>query len=510
VLLLGLVCTNVASLLVARAIARQREIAVRLALGASRARLMLQLFTESVLLALIGGGLGVAGVYWALGFVRRFPVSDIVDLAPDWRVLLVALLVSLVSAVLFGAAPVLQSLRTDVRSALGSGTVTGDRSRLRGVLITAQVAMSCVLILLAVTSTRGVRTQVHANPGVPLAGLISGRLNLRALEYDTVRRRLYATQVPEIIASTPGVNAVATTTLIPFGAVYTRMTLRLPDGVEPIVERNTVSVDYFRVLRVRVLEGRVFDERDRAGATPVGVVNRTLRRTHPQAGPGTIVDVGRDQYVQIVGVVDDIQYHDMAERPRPLLYLAAEQANAEDLFASLVIAVTPGAEEAMAGELRRRIGDRFPDLVPPRLLSLHDRLELETLAQRIAARVALGIGAVELVLAGVGLYGLLLFALLTRMREVGVRLALGAAPRVASWTVLKGGLRHAALGTVIGLALGVPASMAAKSAIPGVRETDLLPYVIAAATVACAAVLAALVPALRAARVQPAAALRVD
>lgn len=513
VLLVGFVvllaCTNVAALLLGRAAGRESEVAVRLTLGATRGRLIRQLLTESVLLAAIGGTMSFIGLLWTLSIVRRLPVADLFDLRADGRVLLAAISISLVCALLFGLAPAWRSSRVDLRSGFtGAGTV--QRNRMRGALIALQIAVSSVLILLALSAVRGVRSYVGSDPGVALNGLVAMHIDTRVFGDDSVRSNAYAAQVRELLASAPGIQRSASTVLVPLGDSNTGAELQLPGGVERVVEVNTVGRDFFATVGVSPLRGRVFDATDRRGTAPVAVVNPAFLQRFGADLLGRLVQLSEVAGIQIVGLVPEIHYHDPRLPARPLIYLLDEQVPWGSSRQRFLLRVAPGTERAIAAELRQRLRQRFPDLVPPIIESMRDHTARQTLPHRIAGRVALGIGGVELALAAVGLYGLLLFALLARRREIGVRLALGATPRQASWAVMRDGLKYAAIGTVGGIVVAIPASRIAEQGLPGASSSDPAPYIVAMSTVLVAAALAAYLPARKAGRVQPATALRHD
>jgi predicted permease len=530
VLLLVVICANVASLLLARAIARRREIAVRVSLGATRARLVSQMLTESLVLALLGTSLGGLGLVWAASVAQRHPMLGSFDLRPDGRVLAVTIALAVTSALLFGSAPVLHSLRTDVRSALGSGSTSLGRSRLRGALIGGQIAVACLLILAAASVAKAVQRRTTVDPGVSTDALVVVQVSRSASSVDAADAEL-ARQVQELIESTPGVRGVASTTLLPLGNIRTGLRIRLPSAGEQLVERSTVSPDYFATVGVGLLEGRFLEPGDQTTEASVVVVNRAFRNAFPSVGPGSLVELdvpepfrttegaAREVFsrstsmtttrLQIVGVVEDVLYHSSGEPATPLLYQVGPETFSVRTQ-SLVVSVSPGAAALVASELRGRMRDRFPDTVPPQVIPLADLISAQSLPQRIGARVALGVGAVELLLAAAGLYGLLLFVLTSQTRELGIRLALGARASQAGWAVLRAGLRYALMGAALAILFGVVGLEAAVRLQPGVFESGPEPFLVATSAVLLAVAAASLVPAWRAARVRPAAALREE
>ncbi|MEX2282882.1 MAG: ABC transporter permease [Gemmatimonadota bacterium] len=505
-----LACTNVAALMLGRAAGRENEIAVRLTLGATRARLVQQLLTESVLIAAIGGTLSFLGLLWTLSLIRRQYLTDLIDLSPDWRVVLVAVGVSLLCALVFGLAPVLQSRRVDLRSRFG-GTATVQRNRMRGVLIALQVAIASVLILLASSAVRGVRAYVASDPGIELDGLVAMEIDTRLFGDDTARRSVYLTQVRELLTGLPAVKSAASTVLLPLGDGNTGAYVDFPSGEERVVvEVNTVGADFFATVGVLPLRGRAFQPTDRRGSAPVAVVNRAFLQRYGGALFGGVVKVEEQAGIQIVGVVPEIHYHDPRAAAQPLIYLVDEQVPWGSSRRRFLLRVAPGNERLVANELRRELLQRFPDLVIPSIAPMRDHTARQTMPHRMAGRVALGIGGVELALASIGLYGLLVFALFARRREIGVRLALGATAHEASWAVMRDGVRYAAFGSAAGILLAIPATFIVQQAIPGARVSDPAPFIVAMVSVLAVVGVAAYLPARKAGQVQPADALRHD
>ncbi|MGH7470137.1 MAG: ABC transporter permease [Longimicrobiales bacterium] len=507
VFILLLACTNVAALLLGRAVGRQSEVALRLTLGASRARLLRQLLTESLFLALLGSALSFAGLLWIISYARRVRFADIFDLRPDGRVLLAALVAAVLCALAFGLAPALQSLRVDLRSRL-TGTSTVQRNRLRGALIALQVAVSSVLILLAFSAVRGVRSYVASDPGIELDGLVAVQIDARVFGDDSTRQRLYTVQLQDLFAGMPAIQSVSRTAMLPLGDGYSRTTLGLPDGTERVTEINVVGSDYFATIRLNALRGRVFDRTDRRGSAPVAVVNHAFVRRYGEGMLGRLVKVGDDAGIQIVGEVPEVDYHHENRPTEPLIYLLSDQFPWGSSRQPFLLRVVPGAERSVVADLRQQLRQQYPDLVVPAIQSMRDRIAAFTLPHRIIARVALGLGGVELLLAAVGLYGLLLFALIARRQEIGVRLALGATPRQATWAVMRQGLTFATLGAATGLMLAVPVAFIAQQAFPGARVSDPVPFLASLTAVLCAAGVAAYLPARKSGGLQPAEALK--
>jgi predicted permease len=510
-LLLLLVCTNVAGLLMSRAVGRQHETAVRLSLGATRNRLLRQLLTESVLLSLLGGTLGFLATMWLSRLVPGVvSFTDALNLEPDWRVVLVAFGASLVCALFFGLTPALQSLRVDLRTALGNAAAAPRGHRLRGVLIAVQVAVSCVLIVLAVSMSRGVQGYRNIDVGIDTDGLLVAHLNTSGLSSDSVRAATFYHDLQEFLDNTAFIRSSARVVRIPFGNMVNSFRITLPGGVDANSQFNAVGNDYFETVGVRVLAGRVFDSSVRASSAPVAVVNQSFVRRFPQVQPGTSIDVGKTRGVHVIGVVGDIRYQSNNPVTGPLFYLSTAQPQQFMEANTVLIRVAGGTELDAARELQELMRVRFPDMSSPDIRSLRDVIADGALPQRFAAKGAVVTGVIELVLATVGLYGLLLVAMLSRTREIGVRLALGATAHSATWSVLKSGLRYGLIGGGAGMLIGLPAMMFAATTIEGARATDPVPFAAAVLALLVAIGLSAVMPAWRAAHIEPAVALRHD
>jgi hypothetical protein len=333
-------------------------------------------------------------------------------------------------------------------------------------------------------------------------------IDTRRFGDDTVRRNAYGAQVRELLANTPAIITASSTVLVPLGHSSTGATVGFPDGQERVLEVNTVGSAFFATVGVSALRGRTFQPTDRRGTSPVAVVNREFLRRYGDAMFGRTMKVNEESGIEIVGMVPEIHYHDPRAAARPLIYLLAEQMPWGSSHQRFLMRVAPGGEAQVANNLRQQLRQRFPDLVIPSIEPMRVHTARQTMPHRMAGRVALAIGGVELALAAIGLYGLLVFALFARRREIGVRLALGASSRQASWAIMRDGLRYVAFGTAAGILVGIPATIAAQQAIPGARMTDPIPLIVAMASVLIAVAVAAWLPARRAGHVQPAAALR--
>jgi predicted permease len=508
---LMLACTNVAGLLLARALTRRHEIAVRLTLGASRVRLVSQLLTEAVLLALIGGALGFLAAQWAIRLAARSPIFDSFDLTADWRVLLITFGVSLLCSMIFGITPTAQALRVDLKAGLAGQAIVGERGGVRGRMMALQVMVSCLLILIAFSAGRGVRSQLYSEPGFSVEGLLVAELDLAGFRRDTTRRAEYITYAQDLLRSMTGVTRVTLTPTVPLsGTEGFSNFMDLPGSGTTRVGLHRVGADYFETLGIPLLAGRSIRPEDAALPGPfIAVVNRAFVDAHGSGVLGRTIKVTEGHDVTIVGVVEDVKHRALDASHQPYIYETVRDARWPMRYRLFLVSrVRPGVQQLVAAQLTRSLRDRFPDQTPPSVTTLRSRIEQTIAPQRYISNLALGIGLMELILAGVGLYGMLLYALLSRSREIGLRIALGARPRNASITVISDGLRFVAFGTVAGLALCVPTATFAARTFIGVRANDPMPFIAALVAVVLSSAAAAYIPARRAARVQPMTALR--
>jgi predicted permease len=510
-MVLILACTNVAGLLLARAITRRHEVAVRLTLGASRARLMSQLLIEALLLAGIGGAVGFAGAQAAIRLAARNPVFDSFDLAPDWRVLGVTGMVSLFCAVIFGLTPAGQSLRQDVKAGLSGHGVVGQRAGVRGRLIALQVCLSCLLMLIAFSATRGVRSKLGNDRGFELNGLLLIQLDFGGFRSDTIRKSEYIDAARSTLRLLPGVQHLTVAMSVPFSRTDggPLLDVALPGGRMSAVRSKSVSDGYFETLGIKVLRGRTLTVEDTQAAGSVVVVNRAFSDLYGGDVLGSTITVSQDRRVQIVGIVDDVQHGIRDERGMPYLYEARKQSSWKySTMVYLIARVRPDLAQVVATQTMRTLRDRYPDAVPPNIEPLRSSIERSMAPQRVIANIALGIGATEMMLATIGLYSLLLYALLSRSREIGLRMALGARSHQASYAVIADGLRFVGAGAIMGLVLCVPAAMFAGRNFIGASATDPIPFLFVLLTIVLSSAAAAYIPARRAARIQPMSALR--
>ena len=523
-LVLLIACANVANLLLARAGARQREMAVRVALGAGRARVVRQLLTESVLLALAGGALGIALAYWGVAGLAafgadRFPMLRQARL--DLPVLAFTMLVSLLTGLLFGIVPALAISRTDVHETLKEGgrasMETRGSNRLRGLLVVSEVALALLLMIGATLMMRSLIKLQDVNPGFQPAGLLTASINLPASKYpQPEQREAFYRQLTERLEAMPGVAAVGLSSVLPMSGtnqggnwLVEGHPINNPSDVPLLFFRN-VSPRYFQTLRIPLKRGRAFTAQDSQGAPPVVIVNETLaRRYWPNQDPiGKHIGDGRPEgWMPVVGVVGDVHHMSLAREPDPELYFSF----AQNPQPAMRLAVRTAADPLrFAPALRRAVMDLDRDQPLSRVGSMEQAISDAVSTERFSALLLGVFASLALVLSAIGIYGVISFSVTRRTHEIGVRMALGA----RSTDVLRAVVGQGAVLALVGVAIGLSAAFALTrligSLLYGVKATD--PFVFAGVSLLLIAVaaLASYIPARRAARVDPMVALRYE
>jgi macrolide transport system ATP-binding/permease protein len=519
-LVLLIACANVANLLLARASTRRREIAIRLALGASRARLVRQLITESIVLSLAGGAVGLVISLWTADLLPGFfPAEEtaLLDLSVDSRVLLFTLGVSLVTGFIFGLAPAIHSSRPDLVTALkddSSGALAGlRRFGLRNALVIAQIALSLVLLVGAGLFLRSLRNAVNFDPGFDANNLLLASLETRGHELTKEQGAQLYDQLQEGVSRLPGVRAVSFTRVTPIsGGGQRRGTII--EGYQPRpkedteINTNVVGLNFFRTIGIPVVAGRDFDARDTAKSQPVVMVNEEFARRYynGQSAVGRRLRTDSEgPFAEIVGVARDAKYRDLREQPLPFIYipLGQEYQGGMTLLVRTEgdpLSVAPGVRSVM-----QQLNKNLP-LYNVKTMQSHVRSALAV--DRMIA-VLLGVfGGAALLLAGVGVYGVMSYAVAQRTREIGIRMALGASPRDVLRLVVGQGMTLILVGGAIGLALAFALSRVVSGLLFNLSATDPLTFAGVTLLLGCAALLACYLPARRAAKVDPMIALR--
>ncbi len=524
-LVLLIACANVANLLLARATARRREMGVRTALGASRARLVRQLVTESLVLSAAGGALAVvvaAALLWALRALGPADLPRLAEATVDGRVLAFTFAVAAATGVLFGLAPALAASRADPHAAIqedGKGTTAGAaKQRLRGALVVTELALALVLLVGAGLLIRTLRVLTAVDPGVRVEHVLTFHVGLPPARHDDRAGVVeFYRRLRERLGAAPGAATVGLASRLPLSGDDHSARVRLPNepdapGSGRSVQDRAVSPGYFAALGIPVRAGREFAEGDGAGAPPVVIVNEALARRlwpgeRPAAALGRQIIPSRAGKVprEIVGVVGDAHQFGVDAPADPEFYLP----HAQDPWPWLYVVVrTRGDPRALVRDAERAVWSLDPN-VPVTQVRTMEALLAESLARRRFQMLALGAFAgVAMLLAVVGVYGVMAYLVARRTREIGIRVALGAGRGGVLRLVVGEGARLAALGVGLGLVASLGASRAVARLLYGVSPTDPLTFAGTAALLGGVALVACWVPARRAARVDPVRALR--
>jgi predicted permease len=520
-LVLLIACANVANLLLARATSRQKEIAIRLALGASRWRIVRQLLTESVVLSLLGGVAGLLFAFWAkdffLFFIPPTPQPYILGLTLGWRVVIYAFLVTLAAVLLFGLVPAVRASRPDPGETLkseGRGA-SATHSRLRGALVVVQVAFSVVALVCAGLFIRSLRSAEKVEPGFsdPSHLLLVGT-DLNAAGLKPEEGQAAADRLIERVRQLPGVASASYSTTVPlgFGGHYydnTKVEGYVPAPDEEMSnERVIVGDGYFETMGIPILEGRAITPEDRANSQRVAVVNETFARRYfnGEDPVGKRVDQGQG-WATVVGVAKDGKYQQLNETPAPLAYYSLRQWYAPSFTLHVR---TTGRPRALVETLRAAFAATNADLpfLDPRTMTEH--MGAATFRQFFGASMLSVFGALALMLVALGLYGVLSYAVTQRTRELAIRVALGASATDVTRLVVRQGMTMTAVGLVVGTGLALAAGRLLQSYLLGASEMDPLTLAVIPLILVVVSLLACLVPARRATKVDPMVALRYE
>jgi predicted permease len=521
-LVLLIACANVANLLLARATSRRQEIAVRLSLGATRGRLMRQLLTESVMLAVIGGIGGIVVAYWARALLWAYRPPFLqpaaIDLSFDTRVILFTAGVSLVTGFLFGLAPALQSSRSDLVVELKERTSVPSGSHwysVRNLLVVGQVGLSFVALVSAGLFLRSLGNAQQIDPGFDGDRLMILGINAGTQGFDEPRGRELYRRTIERLQGVAGVDAVTVSTGVPlFGGGLGRTIFRGDqDANDPrngrMTQVNQVGPDYFDTLGIRIARGRAFTANDREGSTAVAIINETMAKQYwPNEDPlGRQLRIFGDAVPrEIVGIARDIKYNFLGEDPTPYLYLPLEQ----NYSAQVVVQVrAAGDPDALLGTVRRELQQLEPTMPLLNVDTYRSVFSQSLWAPRMGAWLLGIFASLALMLAAIGLYGVMAYAVSQRRRELGIRLALGARRQDVRNMVVRQGVLLAAVGVVIGLGIAFALARLVTNLLYGVNGHDPLTFAIIPIVLLAVAVLATYIPASRASRVDPVDALRV-
>jgi macrolide transport system ATP-binding/permease protein len=522
-LVLLIACANVANLLLARAAARQKEIAVRLSLGAGRGRLIRQLLTEGTLLALVGGAAGLLLAFWAQGllwsFRPPFLAVDAIDLQPDMRVLLFTLAVSVATGVVFGLAPAIRASRPDLVVELKEKTSapTGSNTlfSLRNVLVSAQVALSLVALIGAGLFLRSLQHAQQISPGFDAEHLAVLSFDLGAQGYTEEHGRQFQQRVLERAASVPGVQSASMASTVPLFAGGFARTVFL-EGQDTsdrragrLVQISVVAPRYLETVGIPLMRGRTLAETDQPNTPIAVVVNEAMaKRFWPDQDPigKRFKFFGQEFFTQVVGVAKDSKYNFIGEEATPFIYQSTTQVYQPQVSLFVKAAQPP----AVLGTVRNEVQQLDRNLPLTGVFTLTEIFDQALWAPQMAASLLAVFAGLSLVLSVIGIYGVMAYAVTQRTRELGIRMALGASRGDVLRLVVMQGLRLTVMGVVFGLAASLAVTRLITSLLYSVSPTDVVTFTVVPLVLAAAALAASYLPALRATRIDPMVALRYE
>jgi predicted permease len=538
-LILLIACVNLANLLLARNSARQRELAVRAALGAGRRELIRQLLTEALLLSLMGGAAGLALAQMGLASLTRMHpagLSQLDSLGIDWRVLTFTLLVSLATSLLFGAAPALTGTRLNLVDALKQGGRSGSSGRstrrLRTVLVVTEMAMSLMLLVGATLLTRSIIELERQHLGIRQDHLLKGHVYIPGVRYPNpgaITR--FCDEFATRVRALPGVIAATVTTVYPPNDGWTQM-LNLP-GVPlkriqdvPTAQFGLADAHFLRTLGIPLIEGRDFAESDNAASPPVALISEEFKRRYfPREDPvGRQIHIGPPPFLQIapgaditdsadvtlIGVIGDFKNAGLALPPEPQITVLYSQHPLVNYGFKDIVIRTASEPRLLVPEIRRQLHDLDPDMPFAEVQTMDELVEEQTGGQRFTTVLLASFAAAGLVLAVVGIYGVVSFLVAQRKQELAVRIALGANRVNVLWLVLKQGLEMAALGATVGLFGAWTTQKLVKGLLFGISPVDPMTFAGAAVFLLTVAAIASAIPGARVLRIDPAQTLRQD
>jgi putative ABC transport system permease protein len=509
-LVLLIACANVANLSLARAATRQKEIAVRFALGATRRRVARQLLTESVLIAIMGGASAFLSLYVLTTASRQDERLAGINISIDTRVFGFTLIASLLTGLAFGLAPALRATRFNLTSALKDEvTLFGRgpwRSRLRDLLIITQVTVCLVLLITAGLLVRGLQSAQTLNPGFETEKTVVASLDLRAQAYDRNRIVGFHSQLSERVEGFPGVKSVSLVSQSPFSD-FEQATI-IPDGGQQItVNSNAVSPKYFETLGIPLVQGRAFTDQEAKAGAPVALINETMaQRCWPGKQPlgKQFKIIASATNYQVIGVVKSVRSLQLAQIDGPYFYEPINPTNQAELKLLVSAEIDPGL---VANQLREAVIQLEPKLrVSTRTLA--ELLERQIFPARVVVSLTGTVGLLALLLAAVGLYGLMSYEVNQRTREIGIRLALGAPTGVVVRLVVRQGMHVVGVGIGLGIVGAAAASRVITSMLFGISPFDPVAFIVVSLFLASVALLACWLPARRAIRSDPLVALR--
>jgi putative ABC transport system permease protein len=523
-LVLLIACANVANLLLVRASVRQREIALRTALGAGRWRILRQLLTESVVLGVCGGAAGLALAAAGTRLVSHYGperIPFLKEVSLDGSVFAFAILASLLTGILFGLAPALAAFRARLSETLKEGSIAAGesraRTRFRGALVVIEVAIAMLLTIGATLTMRTLLRLQATSPGFDAAGVLTASVTLPATKYAKPEQRFaFYERLLDRVRVMPGVQAASMVSLIPLGGSNTgrnfiiegQPATRSEDA--PIFWRRVIDPDYFRVMKIRLVRGREFSSQD-AGSPRIAIINETMaRRFWPNTDPlGRRFGTGRTEqsWLTVVGVVGDVKFTSLTKDADPEFYEPYRQASIADMILAVRTVTDP---LRLAPVLRQAVLETDPTQPISRITPMAEYVSDAVGTPRLSALLLAAFGTTALLLAAVGIYGVISFSVTRRTREIGIRIALGAAGRDVMRTVVGQAVALASAGIAIGIGSALALNSIMQRMLFGVTATEPSAYLAVSALLIAIAALAAYVPARRAMRIDPSVALRCE
>jgi predicted permease len=527
IIVLLIACANLAGLLTARAAARQREMAIRLSIGANRGRLVQQLLVEGMLIAGLGSVAALLALQWTSGLLMGFaPPSELpirLDVDIDGRVVAFTILIAVGTLIVFALLPALYATNSDLSAGLrdGSSARRFTRSRLRRGLVAAQVALSITLLVGAGLCVRSLWMARTVTPGFDADNVVVGWIDLASAAYTPDEGRAYYRRVLDRVAAMPGIEAVTYGSRIPLGFIGGSSSNITVDGYQVAGnERTTTGVNrvgpnYFRTLGIPLIAGRDLSESDVRGQPAVAVITEAMaRRFWPRGNAlggrfffGSPVEGRTPDYISVVGIARDIKQRTMNEAPQSAIYVPLAQYFAAD---TILHVRTVGDPLAVTGDLQRAVRELDPRVPFYDVGLLQDHTAAATFQQRLAANLLVVFGALALLLAAIGSYGVLSYLVGQRRREIGIRMAVGASRSSVFTLVAMSGVRLIAAGAAIGFAMSLAAGAGLRSLLIGVQPLDAPTYITVFVLMAVVALIACALPALRAASIDALVTLREE
>ena len=514
-------CANVANLLLARAASRRKEIAVRLALGGSRWRLVRQMLSESFVLALLGAALGLTIAFWtarSLAILPPYANRASFDTRPDAVVFGFTLGLTVITTLLFGLAPTLQASKQDLVTALKDNAPVVGRGRrrvsLRQALVVTQVALSMVALTSAGLFVRSLREAYKADPGFDPRNVLLASFDPFLSGYDETRGREFYRRLVERVSTTPAVQSATLARRLPLtdgGIAFANVVI---DGYAPAKDEDmrhnyeTVGPKYFQTMRIPLLRGRDFDERDQEGAPGVVIISETMAQRYWPRGDalGKRLKLTKG-WLEIVGISEDVKLRSLKDAPQPFLYLPLLQDYRSNM---ILVARTASEPEKMFHAIQTEVAALDPEMPMFDTRTLEEHIGVSLFLQRMAATLLSIFGVLALSLAALGLYGVMAYTVSQRTRELGIRISVGAKQWEILTLILEEGLMLSIIGMVAGVAIALAVTRLSAHLLYGVSAADPLTFAVVALLLLVVATAAAYFPALRATKVDPVIALRME